>query len=130
VVGEADAIAEQRAACEGAGGVDREHGDLAFGLAHLRGQRTDQRALADPGRTGEADDARPAGAREHLPDQLPALRIVVLDQSDRPGKSPLVAGDQALGEALLGLLGHRPSLGTEAEPRIAAHAPSAPVLPP
>ena len=35
VVGEADAIAEQGAAGEGAGGVDREHRDLALGLAQL-----------------------------------------------------------------------------------------------
>ena len=98
VLGEADPVAEQGAAGEGAGGVDREHRDLALGLAQLRGQRTDQGALADPGRPGEADDPRLAGARVDLAHQLPAGRVVGLDQRDRPRQRPLVAGEEPLGE--------------------------------
>ena len=72
VVGEADPVAEQGAAGEGARGVDREHRDLALGLAQLRGQRADQGALADPGRAGEADDPRLAGARVDLARRAPS----------------------------------------------------------
>ena len=98
VVGEADPVAEQGALREGARGVDREHRHLAVGLAQLRGQRPDQGALADPGRAGEADDAGLAGAGVDLADQLPAGRVVGLDQGDRPREGALVPGDQALGE--------------------------------
>ena len=98
VLGEADPVAEQGAAGEGAGGIDREHRDLAVGLAQLAGEGADQGALADPGRAGEADDAGLAGARVDLADQLPAGRVVGLDQGDRPRQGALVAGQQALGE--------------------------------
>ena len=67
-------------------------------LRSSRGQRPDQGALADPGRAGEADDPRLAGARVDLADQLPAGRVVGLDQGDRPRQRPLVAGEEALGE--------------------------------
>ena len=98
VVREADAVAEHGALGERARGVDRQHADLAVALAQLAADRPDQGALADPGRAGEADDPRLAGAREQLGDQPVALRIVVLDQADRPRQRALVAGDQALGE--------------------------------
>jgi hypothetical protein len=108
MIREPDPVPEQGAAREGARGVDREHRDLAVGLAHLRGERADQGALAHPGRPGQAHDPRAPRAREDLTDELPALRVVVLDQGDRAGKRALVAGDQALGEALFGLLRHSP----------------------
>ena len=79
-------------------------------LRSSRGQRPDQGALADPGRAGEADDPRLAGAREELGDEPVALRVAVLDQADRARQRPLVAGDQALGERVLvsvRRLGHR-----------------------
>ena len=77
--------------------------------------------LPTPGRAGEADDPGPAGAREDLADELPAGGVVVLDQGDRPRQGALVAGDQALGEALLrSSAPSAASLGTGAEPRIAA----------
>ena len=108
VVGEADAVAEQGAAGERARGVDREHGDLAVGLPHLRCQGADQGALPHPGRPGQPDDPGPAGPREDLANQLPAGRVVVLDQGDRARQRPLVAGDEPLGEALFGPLRHPP----------------------
>ena len=98
VVGEPDPVAEHGALGERARGVDREHADLAVGLAQLGADRADQGALADPGRAGEADDPRLAGAREELGDQPVALGVAVLDQADRPRQRPLVAGDEALGE--------------------------------
>ena len=79
-------------------GIDREHRDLAVGFAELAGEGPDQGALADPGRPGEADDAGLAGARVDLADQLPAGRVVGLDQGDRPGQGTLLASDQTLGQ--------------------------------
>ena len=46
VVGQPDAVAEQRAVRERRGRVDRQHGDLAVLLAAQLGQRADQRRLA------------------------------------------------------------------------------------
>ena len=48
-----------------------------------------------------------AGARVDLADELPAGRVVGLDQGDRPRQRPLVAGDEALGEGRgFGDVGH------------------------
>ena len=98
MLGEPDPVAEQRTLGERRGGVDRQHGDRAFALALELGERTEQRRLADSGRAGETDHRGAAGVRIDLADQLPALGVVVLDQRDRPGESPLVAVEQALGE--------------------------------
>ena len=76
-------------------------------LRSSAGERADQGALADPGRAGEADDPRLAGARVDLAHELPAGRVVGLDQRDRPRQGALVAGDEALGErGGLGDVGH------------------------
>ena len=69
VVGQADAVAEQRAVGERRGRVDRQDGDLALLLAAQLGQRADQRRLARAGRAGEADDRRPARVRVDLADE-------------------------------------------------------------
>ena len=61
VLGEADAVAEQRPLGERRGGVDRQHADRAPGLAPRLGERADQRRLAHAGGAGEADDLGLAG---------------------------------------------------------------------
>ena len=60
VLGQADAVAEQRAVGERRRRVDREHGDLAVLRAAQLGQRADERRLARAGRAGEPDDRRVA----------------------------------------------------------------------
>ena len=54
VVGEPDAVAEQRALRERRRRVDRQHGHVALALARVLHERADQRRLADAGRPGEA----------------------------------------------------------------------------
>src|SRR5262245_54131287 len=66
----------------------------------------------------------PSRAWEHLPDELPALRVVVLDQGDPSRQRALVTRDQAPGEGLLCLLSHRAAEsrspgGRRSEPRLA-----------
>ena len=56
VLGEADAVPEQRAVGEGRARVDREHRDVALGLAAQLRQRADERRLAGA-------RARPSGRR-------------------------------------------------------------------
>ena len=62
VVREADPVAQHGAPRERARRVDRQHADLAIGLAKLDAHRADQRALPHPGRPGDADHAGAAGA--------------------------------------------------------------------
>jgi hypothetical protein len=91
VVGQPDAVAEQRAVREGRRRVDRQHGDLAIAFALVLGQRTDQRRLADAGRARQADHVRVAGLGVELADELPALGLVVLHERDRARQCALVA---------------------------------------
>ena len=101
VVGQADAVAQQRAVGERRRRVDRQHRDLRGPAvaAELR-QRADERRLAGAGRAGEADDRGAARVRVDLADELPARRVVVLDERDGPRQRALVAVEQALGEGL------------------------------
>ena len=73
VLGEPDPVAQQRAAAERRARVDREHRDLAVGLAPVRDERADQRRLAGAGRAGEPDHLRVAGVRIDLAHERPAL---------------------------------------------------------
>jgi hypothetical protein len=101
VVGEPDPVAEDGALGEWARGVDRQHADLAVGLAELGADRADQRRLADPWWPGEADDPRLASPRVELRDELVAGRIAILDEADRTGEGAFVAVDESIGERLL-----------------------------
>ena len=55
VVGEPDAVAEQRAVRERARRVDRDDADRRVALADVADERRDEARLADAGRPGEAD---------------------------------------------------------------------------
>ena len=82
VLGQPDAVAEQRAVGERRGGIDREDADLpVLGAAGAR-QRRDQRRLAGAGRAGEAHEHRLAGVRIDLLDDLPAAA----DRRSRPAR--------------------------------------------
>ena len=91
VVREPDAVAEQGALGERAGGIDGQHADLALCARACATSDADQRALADAGRAGEAHDPRLARVRIDLAHQLPARGVVVLDQRDAASQRALVA---------------------------------------
>jgi hypothetical protein len=91
VLRQADAVAQQRAACEGRRRVDRKHGDVAPGRALGLRQRADQRGLADARRPGEADHRRPPGARKDLAHEVPSRGVVVLHEGDPARQRAFVA---------------------------------------
>ena len=70
VVLHADAVAENRAAGVGAGGIDGDDGDRAILLAIKPGELIDQCALPCTRRTGHADDTSFAGVGEHCFEQI------------------------------------------------------------
>jgi hypothetical protein len=70
VVGEADAVAEQRALGERAGRVDRDHADGLPLVAHVANERADQRGLADARRPGHANRVRAPRLRVEVGDHL------------------------------------------------------------
>jgi hypothetical protein len=98
VLARADAVAEQRALCERRRGVDRQHADRAVPRALELRQRAEQRRLANAGRSREPDDHRLPGARVDLADELPPVRVVVLDQRDAARERALVAVHEALSQ--------------------------------
>ena len=77
-------VAEQRAAGERRGRVDREHADPLALLAELGHQRVGRGRLAHAGRAGDADDLRVAGVRAERRHHLAQQRRLVLDQRDQP----------------------------------------------
>jgi hypothetical protein len=103
VLREPDPVAEQRSRGERARGIDRQDRHAAPARACVAHERADQRALSDPRRAGEPDDARLAGARVDLADQLPATRLVVLHLADPARQRPAVPPEQPLGEGRLGV---------------------------
>src|SRR6185369_2773667 len=74
----ADAVAEQRAAREGARGIDREHADGLLARAQLLDQRVDERTLAGAGRTRDADAPGAPDARVDARQRGREARIRVL----------------------------------------------------
>ena len=93
----AHAVAEDRAAGERAGRIDRDHTDGFGGLARFGRQAIDQRALAGAGRPGDADQVGAAGVRKDVADQRGRAGGFVFDQRDGAGHRPRVAGAHALG---------------------------------
>ena len=61
VVGEADAVAQQRALGEGARRIDCDDADRLPIGAHVPHERADERRLADAGRAGDSDHVRMPG---------------------------------------------------------------------
>ena len=99
----ANPVAEQRAAGEGAGGIDRDDRHFETALAIGANQLFGERALARAGRSGDADAM---GAS--LPDLLVqrgqhALEAValVLDQTDRTGEGSDLAAFES-GQNVIG----------------------------
>src|SRR5439155_1496480 len=99
-IGEADAVAEQRAVRERAGRVDRDDPDRLLLRPDEPDQRRDQAGLPDAGRPGDTDRVRSARLRVDVPHQLVRERIAILDERDRPGQRAPVARAHGLGQAL------------------------------
>ena len=83
-----DPVAEQGAAGERRGRVDREHADPLVGPAELGDQRTGGRGLPDARRAGDPDDLRVAGVRHQRGHHLAQLGRAVLDHRHEPRHGP------------------------------------------
>ncbi len=84
-------VAEQRAARERRGRVDREHADPLVGRAQRLHQRVGRGGLADARRAGDADDLGVPGVRREAGHHLAQQRRGVLDQRDQPRHRPGLA---------------------------------------
>ncbi|OIQ64801.1 hypothetical protein GALL_536470 [mine drainage metagenome] len=82
VVGHAHPVAEQGAAADRAGGIDRQHRDAPAAPQQLHQQRVDQRRLARARRAGDADDMGAAAVRQQAGVELFGAGPAVLDQAD------------------------------------------------
>ncbi len=100
VIGEADAISEQRSMGERARRVDGEDADRPLLRAHVTDERGDEAGLADAGRPGHADGVGAARLRIDIAHELGGHRVAVLDERDRPRERPPVARADALRERL------------------------------
>ena len=96
-------VAQQRAARERRGRVDRQHAHALARLAQLADQRVGGGGLADPWRPGDAHDLRLPGVRRQGRHHLAQLRRLVLDPGDQPrdraGVTLAGAGDQLVDRA-------------------------------
>jgi len=90
----ADAVAEQRATREGAGGIDGDDRDPLPLRAERSGEGVDDRAFARARGAGDADGVAAAGAGMQLAKERIPLGLTVLHERDdarhrlvRPGQS-------------------------------------------
>ena len=95
VVGETDAIAEERSARERAGRIDRDDADRAVAGAQMLDERADQRRLPHSGRPGDADHDGLPRLRIELANERIRERVAVLDQGDRPRERAPVSRSHA-----------------------------------
>ena len=86
----AHAIAENGAAAERAGRIDRDDADGSR-RSDRRNQAIDQRALAGAGRSGDADVLRAAGIGVELTNEVCAGGRLVLNERNRAGERPRVS---------------------------------------
>ena len=100
-----DPVAEERAAGDRAGRVDRDHRHGPAGRPDLGDERRDEGRLARPGRTGDADEVGAPGAWVELAQRGLGDRRAVLDRRQQPGEGATVAGAGGVGE--LGRSGSR-----------------------
>ena len=88
----ADAIAQDRAAGERAGGVDGDDADRFLLGAIVGRQAVHQRALAGARRAGDADAIGASGVGKKLLQELFGLGRTIFDRGHGPRKGPNVAG--------------------------------------
>jgi hypothetical protein len=96
----ADAVAEDRAAAEGARRIDRGDANRPVAAAIGLGELVDERALAAAGRARDADNAGTAGLGVEGLERRARLGGLVLDAGEQAGEAAAVAGEDALGERL------------------------------
>ena len=100
VIGQPDPVAEKRPLRERARGVDRDDASRSFEAAHVAEERADQARLADSGRAGDPDRVGASGLGVQVADEVVGERVGALDQRDRPGERPPIAGPDTCGERL------------------------------
>src|SRR5262249_24498984 len=94
-----DTVAEQRAAREVAGGIDRQDPVLHTQPAVGGHESIDKRAFPCPGITGDPDPNRPTRhSRQHVQSSR-AIRVLILQQGDQRRYSPDVPGLELLGKS-------------------------------
>ena len=86
-----DAVAQDGAAGDRAGRIDRDDGHRPPGAAQLRDQRRHERALARAGRPGDADQLGAAGQRVEAPQRGLGDRRPVLDRGQQPRQRAAIA---------------------------------------
>ncbi|WBL36171.1 hypothetical protein O0235_00690 [Tepidiforma flava] len=94
----ADAVAEEGAVGEGAGGIDGDDGDGLAAAAKFGCERAGESALSGAGAAGDADDVGAAGVREEGADVIAAFEGAVFDAGDDAGERAAVAREEALDE--------------------------------
>ena len=92
----ANAVAQNRAAGVGAGGIDGDDADRRSLLAIVVCQLIDQRALARAGRAGEPEYPRLAAVRKQGLQQLRPSRRVILDGGDGARQRAGIAGAELM----------------------------------
>src|SRR5690606_18397860 len=92
-----DAIPQDRAAAEGAGGVHRQHPDLLAGHAEVGNQAIGEGGLAGPRRPGDPDHVGPAGLRKEGLQLGDGARPAIIDVTHEPRGGPDVTTEHPLG---------------------------------
>ena len=100
VIGQADAVAEQRTLGERARRIDRDHADRLLRATDEADQRRDEARLADAGRAGEADRVGMTRLRIDVADHLIGEWVAVLDERDRTRERAPVACTHRSNESL------------------------------
>jgi hypothetical protein len=100
VVGEADAVAEQRPVRERRRGVDGDDADSPLLRPHVADECREERGLADARRARHSDRVRASRLRIEVVDDVVGERVAVLDQRDRACERAFVALADAGGERL------------------------------
>ena len=87
----ADAVAQNGAAADAAGGVDCEDRDRLVLTTEYRSEGVDQGAFAGAGRTGDANDSSLPREGREIAQRRQRLRIAVLDSGGGAGERARVA---------------------------------------
>ena len=98
MLAQADAVAEERAAGEGAGGIDGEDTDGAVGVAKVLGEAVDEGAFAGAGRAGDADAECASGVWKAGGEEGGGFGSVVFDEGNGAGEGARVALAEAVDE--------------------------------
>ncbi len=101
-----DPVAQDGAACDGAGRIHGYDRDRPAGSTKFRDQGCDECALACAGGAGDADQLGSAGQRVEAPESGLGNGGAILDCSEQPSQCPAVAGEGGVAQGI-GALGYR-----------------------